>query len=50
MTERRVLVNVRLSPDGLKAIDALAEAEDRTRSDMIRILLKEAVAARRARR
>ena len=41
---------MRLSPAGLADIDALAEAEDRTRSDMIRVLLIEAVQARRERK
>lgn len=38
---------IRLSPDGLTEVDRLAEAEHRTRSDMIRVLLIEAVQARR---
>lgn len=42
----RLMVNVRLSPNGLKAVDDLAEVEDVTRSEMIRRLLSEAVAAR----
>jgi len=46
MTQREK-VAVRLSPAGLQAIDTLAEAEHRTRSDMIRVLLIEAIAARR---
>jgi len=45
----RLLVNVRLSPAGLQAIDDLASAEDVTRSEMIRRLLSEAVTARQAR-
>ena len=45
VTERQK-VAVRLSPGGLGAIDEMAEAEHRTRSDMIRVLLVEAVAAR----
>jgi predicted transcriptional regulator len=35
----RVAVAVRLSPDGLKKVDELAEREDRTRSEMIRRML-----------
>jgi hypothetical protein len=45
--DRRVQVAVRLSPGGLAAVDALAEEEDRTRSDMVRVLLVEAVTARK---
>lgn len=45
MTQREK-VAVRLSADDLEAIDRLAETEHRTRSDMIRVLLIEAVAAR----
>lgn len=45
----RIIVNTRLSEDGVAQIDALAEREDRTRSDMIRILLKEALIARQRR-
>lgn len=37
--EPRITVAVRLSPDGLKKIDEMAEREDRTRSEMIRRLL-----------
>jgi hypothetical protein len=40
------VVNVRLSRSGLEAIDRLAVEDHRTRSDMIRILLAEAVQAR----
>jgi predicted transcriptional regulator len=46
VTDNRVPVTVRLSPDGLAEIDKLATAEERDRSSMIRILLREAVAAR----
>ena len=35
-TERII---IRLTPEGLAAIDALAKKEQRTRSDMVRILL-----------
>lgn len=44
--DRRVQVAVRLTPAGLAAVDKLAEEDQRTRSDMIRILLAEACAAR----
>jgi len=43
----REKVAVRLSAGGLEAIDRLAEREHRTRSDMIRVLLIEAIEARR---
>lgn len=46
----RQQVAVRLSPDGIDAIDTLAREEHRTRSDMIRVLLIEAVKARQHRR
>lgn len=42
-------VTIRLSPSGLEEIDRYAAAEQRTRSDMIRVLLGEAIAARRKR-
>jgi metal-responsive CopG/Arc/MetJ family transcriptional regulator len=45
----REKVAIRLSADGLAEVDRLAEAEHRTRSDMIRVLLIEAIAARRKR-
>ena len=44
--EEWVSVSARL--DGVAEIDRLAEAEDRDRSSMIRILLREAIAARKA--
>jgi predicted transcriptional regulator len=44
--EPREAVTVRLSPAGLAKVDELADVEDRTRSDMIRILVGEALAAR----
>lgn len=47
VSDVRVKVAIRLSPDGLTEVDRLAEAEHRTRSDMIRVLLIEAVQARR---
>ena len=42
----RNVVTVRLSDEGLAAVDALAQAEERDRSSMVRILLREALAAR----
>lgn len=42
----REKVAIRLTPSGLDQVDALAYAEERTRSDMIRILLREALLAR----
>lgn len=42
----RIQVAMRLHPDSVAKLDAMAEAEDRTRSDMARILLKEAFEAR----
>jgi metal-responsive CopG/Arc/MetJ family transcriptional regulator len=47
--EPREVVNVRLGRSGLAAIDQLAVEDKRTRSDMIRVLLAEAVDARRKR-
>ena len=47
MSEPQAPVVVRMRPDIVREIERLAEAEDRTRSDMIRILLKEAMRARR---
>lgn len=43
----REKVAVRLTPAGLGEVDRLAETEHRTRSDMIRVLLIEALEARR---
>jgi hypothetical protein len=42
-----VTVNARLSKTEVREVDALAEAEDRTRSAMIRRLIHEAVQARK---
>lgn len=42
----RVQVALRLHPESLAKLDKMAEAEDRTRSDMLRVLLKEAFEAR----
>ena len=44
----RILISVRLAKTGVAEIDRLAEAEERDRSSMIRILLREAIAARKA--
>lgn len=46
---RRPLVAVRLSAEGIAYIDKLAKSEGVNRSEMIRILLAEAVARRRKR-
>jgi hypothetical protein len=45
-SDNRVPVTVRLTVAGLAEIDRLASDEERDRSSMIRLLLKEAVAAR----
>lgn len=42
----REAVTIRLGSEGLAKVDELAAKEDRTRSDMIRILVGEALAAR----
>ena len=47
-TPDRVPVTVRLARAGIAEIDAMARDEDRDRSSMVRILLREAIAARRA--
>lgn len=47
---RDQMIHIRLSASGLAALDALAKAEERTRSDMIRLLLRDGVEARKARR
>lgn len=46
MTAPRSLISLRVKPDALATIQALAEAEGRSTSDMIRRLLAEALAAR----
>jgi predicted transcriptional regulator len=46
MSSERIPVTVRLTPEGLAEIDRLADAEDRDRSGMIRVLLREATQAR----
>lgn len=48
-TQDRVPVTARLSVAGLAEIDRMAQDEERDRSAMIRILLREAVAARQKR-
>jgi ribbon-helix-helix CopG family protein len=42
----RVPVTIRMFEEGLAVVDRLAQAEDRTRSDMLRILVGEALEAR----
>jgi hypothetical protein len=46
MPEPRINFTLRLSAEGIAAIAKLADEEQRTRSDMARILISEAVAAR----
>jgi len=48
-SDNRVPVTVRLTPQGLAEIDRMADDEERDRSSMIRLLLREAVQARAAR-
>lgn len=48
--EPREAVTTRLRPEALAIIDEFAAEEDRTRSDMVRILVSEAVQARMAKR
>lgn len=43
---RDASLTIRVAAPAVEALDALAEAEQRTRSDMARILLGEALAAR----
>ena len=47
MTEPRITIHPRLSVAGIKAIDELAASEQRSRSQMVRILLAEALKARK---
>jgi hypothetical protein len=49
-SDQRIPITVRLSKAGLAEIDKMAEADERDRSSMIRLLLKEAVEARKGRR
>lgn len=44
MSDERIPVTVRLTVTGLAEIDRMAEAEERDRSSMIRLLLRRAVA------
>ena len=44
---RRVMIGVKLLPTAIAYIDELAKAEGVNRSEMVRRLLSEAVAARR---
>lgn len=46
VTEPRVQVVVRLSASGVAELDRIAEDEERTRSQVIRMLLREALEAR----
>lgn len=46
MPEARTQIAIRLSEAGLEQIDKIAAAEERTRSQVIRILLREALEAR----
>lgn len=43
---RPVAINARISETGAEWIDLIAQQEQRTRSDVIRILLKEAIETR----
>jgi metal-responsive CopG/Arc/MetJ family transcriptional regulator len=47
---RRPLVAIRMSDEGIAYVDQLAEEAGVNRSEMIRTLLKEAIAARAAKR
>jgi hypothetical protein len=42
-------LNIRLKPESITQIDALAVVEHRNRSDMVRVLLIEAIEARQKR-
>jgi hypothetical protein len=46
-SDERIPITVRLSKAGLTEIDQMAEDDERDRSAMIRLLLKEAVEARK---
>ncbi len=50
MPDPYVSINVRLSPAAVRHVEAMAKAEDRTRSAMLRVLLSEALAAREGRK
>lgn len=43
---RRAIVGVRMKSEAIEYVDALAEVEGVNRSEMVRILLAEAIAAR----
>jgi metal-responsive CopG/Arc/MetJ family transcriptional regulator len=47
--QERIAISVRLSAAGLAEIERMAAEEERDRSSMIRILLREAVTARQKR-
>lgn len=47
--KRAVSINFRLTEEARTNVDAWAEFEDRNRSDMARVLIDEALAARAAR-
>lgn len=46
---RDTTVSIRLTGEAARFIDGLATREERTRSDMIRVLLREGIDARRRR-
>jgi len=46
MPDLETTIGVRFNAEDLRALDALAAAEHRTRSAMLRILLREGLAAR----
>jgi hypothetical protein len=46
---RRAIVGIRLKPEAITYIDTLAQQAGVTRSDMIRTLISEALAARQKR-
>lgn len=46
----RIQRAIRLSPEGIAAVQELADQDQRTWSDMARILLTEAIAARKAKK
>lgn len=48
--ESRIPVNIRLRPAAVAEIDAIAAAEERSRSDMIRILLADGLKSYRRKR
>jgi len=49
-TERSAYLTVRVTKAGLAEIDRMAADEERDRSSMVRLLLREAVAARQVKR